>query len=671
MAKASGKQQAKGKSSRGREISSDSESGGGSDISSGSTAEISSPSEDPPSEESEDRGFEEWERAEKRRKYERFIKEKKQQEYVTIKKEKASKASGKERAQQQSGTGLKDRSGKEGTQKPKHKSRNRGEASSTGHGKEESGSEEERGRRKHKSRNRGDSRSRSRNRGETISEEEERRIQPINKSRNRGETGSKIRNRGEFSPEEDRMVIDLLEGSSSRGRASNASRASGSRGSSGGSGDRRRRSVQKESAKKVRGRKKGGSEKDGGRRGTGGDREGEVVADEGDGTAVERKIYMYPTRDGKMVTAATKAGASERAIAATVWIRTQPQAKWDAHSFDLKYDWERFWMFLQRISMDIDGEETGPGFDGRQLQELRAIWALPALRTKETLEKLTTWSDWRRRDYTGMTLRDFIFDTEEQPVWEDNPTTYGLNMILSACDRMAKALGVVASRHFRKAFSPLEILRKRKFSNIADGVILHLIHEAIAAFAFDVTQQKKTTGPKNKTGELMDTARRAARALRAHVTAVAVRLAKGLVQQDSTTTVPHIYFFKFVAPAIKGYSEQHGGQSWNAFGLGGRAGDATAAKQLSPQPASGAQTTPTNQPTRPCMWHVASLTDITTKKGIKLGCRNPRCGMSHETVNLDAISPAPTKEDIRRWDAGASIKTKLTEAARQLQPEWV
>ena len=122
-----------------------------------------------------------------------------------------------------------------------------------------------------------------------------------------------------------------------------------------------------------------------------------------------------------MVTAATKAGASERAIAATVWVRTQPQAKWDTHSFDLKYNWDRFWTFLQRISMDIDGEETGPGFDGRQLQELRAIWALPVFRTKETLEKLTTWSEWRRRDYTGMTLRDFIFDTEEQPEWKENP----------------------------------------------------------------------------------------------------------------------------------------------------------------------------------------------------------------------------------------------------------
>ena len=145
-------------------------------------------------------------------------------EYVNVKKEKASKASGKEKAQQQSGTGLKDRSGKEGTQKPKNKSRNRGEATSKGRGTEESSSEEEIVKRKHKSRNRGESRSRSRNRGETISEEE-RRTQPINKSRNRGETSSKIRNRGEFSPEEDRMTTGLQEGSSSRGRASNASRA--------------------------------------------------------------------------------------------------------------------------------------------------------------------------------------------------------------------------------------------------------------------------------------------------------------------------------------------------------------------------------------------------------------------------------------------------------------
>ena len=40
-------------------------------------------------------------------------------EYVNVKKEKAGKTSGKEKAQRKSGTGLKDRPGKEETQKPK------------------------------------------------------------------------------------------------------------------------------------------------------------------------------------------------------------------------------------------------------------------------------------------------------------------------------------------------------------------------------------------------------------------------------------------------------------------------------------------------------------------------------------------------------------------------
>ena len=97
------------------------------------------------------------------------------------------------------------------------------------------------------------------------------------------------------------------------------------------------------------------------------DREDDTVSEDEDGTEVERKIYTYPTLDWRMVTAATKSGAGERALAATVWVRTQPHAKWDTFTFDLKYDWERFWTFLYRISMDIEGEETGPGFDGRQL----------------------------------------------------------------------------------------------------------------------------------------------------------------------------------------------------------------------------------------------------------------------------------------------------------------
>ena len=121
-----------------------------------------------------------------------------------------------------------------------------------------------------------------------------------------------------------------------------------------------------------------------------GDREREMVPQDNGGVEIARKIYTYPTLDRQMVTAETKPGAGERAIAATVWIRTQPRAKWDRFSFDLKYRWEEFWTFLHRISMDMEGEELGAGFDGRQLIELRALWALPIMRTKERVEELTT-----------------------------------------------------------------------------------------------------------------------------------------------------------------------------------------------------------------------------------------------------------------------------------------
>ena len=175
------------------------------------------------------------------------------------------------------------------------------------------------------------------------------------------------------------------------------------------------------------------------------DREDYSESEDDEGTEVERKIYTYPTLDRRMVIAATKPGAGERAIAATVWVLTQPRAKWDTFTFD----WNRFWTFLYRISMYIEGEETGPGFDGRQFQELRALWALPVFRTKEKVEEITTWTGWRRRDYTGTTLRELIYDTEEQPEWKDTPSTYGINMILLACERLRKVLAIVASKHFR------------------------------------------------------------------------------------------------------------------------------------------------------------------------------------------------------------------------------
>jgi hypothetical protein len=142
-------------------------------------------------------------------------------------------------------------------------------------------------------------------------------------------------------------------------------------------------------------KKKGKEEGRGSKKGVGEreeDRESEGVSEDEEAMESERKIYTYPTLDGRMVMATTKQGAGERAIAATVIVRTQPTAKWHTYMMDLKYDWRRFWTFLHRLSMDIEGEETGPGFDGRQLRELRGLWALPALRTQEKVQEMATWA---------------------------------------------------------------------------------------------------------------------------------------------------------------------------------------------------------------------------------------------------------------------------------------
>ena len=71
------------------------------------------------------------------------------------------------------------------------------------------------------------------------------------------------------------------------------------------------------------------------------------------------------------------------------------------------------------------------------------------------------------------------------------------------------------------------------------------------------------------------------------------------------------------------------------------------------------------------MWHVTSLTDFTTKRGQKFTCRATDCKRSHETTTLDAIVPPPTKEDIRRWEAGTTLKSKLAAVAGQVKQEWI
>jgi hypothetical protein len=372
-----------------------------------------------------------------------------------------------------------------------------------------------------------------------------------------------------------------------------------------------------------------------------------------------------------MVMATTKQGAGERAIAATVIVRTQPTAKWHTYMMDLKYDWRRFWTFLHRLSMDIEGEETGPGFDGRQLRELRGLWALPALRTQEKVQEMATWAGWQRRDYTGTTLRDLIYDTESQPAWGDRPTTGGATILLEACERLGKVLGIISSKHFRNSFGPLRRLKNRKYGNLADAVLHHVIHEGIAAFAQDITTLRKTSGPRGNSGKPLDTPERAAAGLQAYMEESVARIERGTKIHDSTATSPHIFFFRSIAPTIKGYEIQPGGHSYNQFGIGGRDAGTQAVKRQTMTSMKEIDGPPKDGSPRPCMWHIASVSPLLTKAGGRFTCKNQNCKLSHATTTLDDITPAPTKADLRRWEASGALKTSLVGMARQLDSEWI
>ena len=287
------------------------------------------------------------------------------------------------------------------------------------------------------------------------------------------------------------------------------------------------------------------------------------------------------------------------------------------------------------------------------------------------MEELTTWTGWRRGDYTGTSLRDIIYDTEEQPEWRKTPSVYGVTMLLAACERLGRILAIVASKHFRKAFKPLEILQHREFGCVADGVIHYLIHEGLAQFAMDIRSQRVTTGPGATAGSPIDTPRRGARALRCHMREVANRVRRGLREQDSTATPPHLHFFRFIAPGIIGYNAPQRGHSWNSWGVGTRTGEPLKDKRPSTQPTGDTSSTQPQSKHRPCMWHVTSLTDFTTRRGERFSCRTTDCKLSHETTTLDNIIPPPTKEDIRKWDAGTALKTKVAAQAGQIQVGWI
>ena len=244
-------------------------------------------------------------------------------------------------------------------------------------------------------------------------------------------------------------------------------------------------------------------------------------------------------------------------------------------------------------------------------------------------------------------------------------------MLLTTCDRMGKVLAIVCSKHFRKAFDPLRKLRNRKYGNIADGVMHHMIHEGIAAFAQDITTLRKTSGPRGKSGQPLDTPERAAGALKAYMEDTAARLERGTHIHDSTTTSPHLHFFRAIAPTIIGYDDQPGGNSGNRHGLKARDTGTQRQTRHAQTPSKEKEETGKDGNARPCLWHVVSLSPLRTRKGGQFTCMNPTCKLSHATKSLDEIVPAPTKADLRRWDASGALKVSLTEVARQLDSEWI
>jgi hypothetical protein len=169
----------------------------------------------------------------------------------------------------------------------------------------------------------------------------------------------------------------------------------------------------------------------------------------------------------------------------------------------------------------------------------------------------------------------------------------------------------------------------------------------------------------------MDTPRRAARALRQYMQEVMNRITKGLLSPDSIATTPHLHFFRFIAPTIMGYTAPNGGHSWNSWGLSTRTMETPRDQRRGTQQAENNKSVHQNTRKGPCMWHVTSLTSLTTRRGEKFICRSPECRFSHATTTLADIVPAPTKEDIRKWDAGSALKSKVAAVAPQIQPEWI
>ena len=184
---------------------------------------------------------------------------------------------------------------------------------------------------------------------------------------------------------------------------------------------------------------------------------------------------------------------------------------------------------------------------------------------------------------------------------------------------------------------------QRNYLTTLDEIISHKFKKSISTatlppsfpannYKYIITTLRKTSGPRGKSGQPLDTPKRAAGALKAYMEDTAARLERGTHIHDSTTTSPHLHFFRAIAPTIIGYDDQPGGYSGNRLGIRGRDTGTQRPTRHAQTPSKEREEAVTDGNARPCLWHVVSLSPLRTRKGGQFTCLNPTCNLSHAVV---------------------------------------
>jgi hypothetical protein len=412
-------------------------------------------------------------------------------------------------------------------------------------------------------------------------------------------------------------------------------------------------------------------------------------AGEMDGMGGVRKYQAFTmfTLDGNPVIGQTQADLASRVWYLQGFFRVADEAKVRKLVKNVEIDFTEVAQIVRRALADPDGYGNTVAFDSVDL--LCEVADTACFTDISALEEFMVLKGFKVNNYGGINLRWFETKEEFKHELGEEATRQGKAHIITLTGRMEVAMVILWSRAFIGVMDPVKRIKAIGHSKTYDGVIRHMLEEAVCEWAVDVRSSRVPTKtgytserPDGTPEYAMDEPEACASLLKKYIEDVVVRLTP--MEYGETTRprrltpippAPHTAFFAKGGPFLSVLNREGSKKNKESTTPGKSVGGEhkKTGKDIDDSPVTPKMVTPEPKGKRdkgPCLWAACKAFGLTNKDGVELqGCTAPDCKYSH-LPGADAYSNEIRKEHVQQWAATSVMKAMIGEHVTGFKPEW-